>query len=58
MDDDEPTVDMMVATCRTPGCPMEGIGEIAPFFANPAPPTYRGQCGQCEQPHTDIVPAP
>ncbi|WP_162602954.1 hypothetical protein [Streptomyces sp. CS090A] len=58
MDEDEPTVDMMLATCRTPGCLMEGVGQVAPFTAYPTPPTYRGWCAECGKPHTDIVPAP
>ncbi|NEC20507.1 hypothetical protein [Streptomyces parvus] len=57
-DDEEPTPHMMIATCRTPHCPMNNIGEIAPFYPNATPPTYRGQCAQCGQTHTDIVPVP
>ncbi|MET9053307.1 hypothetical protein ABZW50_19395 [Streptomyces bacillaris] len=56
MPEEEPTPDMMVATCRTPGCPMENIGQIAPFYPRPTPPIYYGECAQCGQPHTDLVP--
>jgi hypothetical protein len=56
MSDEEPTPVMMIATCRTPGCPMDGVGITAAFYANSAPPIYRGQCAQCEQPVTDLVP--
>lgn len=49
---------LMVATCHTPGCPVEGRPFTAPFYPNPDPPTFRGQCGQCGQPVTDIVPVP
>lgn len=57
MSDEEPTPVMMVATCRTPGCPMENIGQTAAFYPNSAPPIFNGKCDPCGQPHTDIVPA-
>ncbi|MEW2068646.1 hypothetical protein [Streptomyces sp. NPDC007346] len=59
MNEDEPTPVIMTATCRTPECPMEGIGIVAPFYNNAPPgqpPIYQGHCAQCNQPVTDLVP--
>jgi hypothetical protein len=54
-DDPQPVV--MVGTCRTSGCPFEGVPVTAPYIPNADPPTYRGWCDPCQQPVTDIVPA-
>lgn len=54
MDDEAPIT--MTATCRTPECPVEGQAFTASFYANSAPPTYRGICMRCGQEITDIVP--
>ncbi|MFI9194138.1 hypothetical protein ACIG0A_33170 [Streptomyces californicus] len=59
IDEEEATPVMLIATCRTPGCVMDGVGVEAPFYSNaPAgePPIYQGHCAQCEQPVTDLVP--
>ncbi|MFD3618727.1 hypothetical protein ACFWWT_26500 [Streptomyces sp. NPDC058676] len=44
----------LTAVCRTPGCRAEGVAFEGVYFENPEPPLYRGQCGQCEQPITDL----
>jgi len=46
----------MVATCRTPGCPVQDVPFTAPFEPNAAPPVFQGWCAGCEKPVTDIVP--
>lgn len=56
-DDDEPTLVMLIATCHTEGCKVEGVEIAAPFFPNAAPPIYRGVCGECGKTHTDLAPA-
>jgi hypothetical protein len=56
MDEETPPV-MLVATCRTVGCPVEGVPFTAPFFPNTTEPIYRAQCARCGQPVTDLVPA-
>jgi hypothetical protein len=58
MDEEEPVPVMMTATCRTPGCDKNGVGIVAPFYANTGEPIYRGQCAQCGQAVTDLVPVP
>jgi hypothetical protein len=47
---------LMVATCHTPGCPMDGIPQTAPFQPNEAAPVFQGWCDPCQSPVTDIVP--
>ncbi len=42
------------AICRTPVCRAEGTPFEGTYFENPEPPMYRGQCGQCGQPITDL----
>lgn len=42
-------------TCRTPGCPVEGIPFRATLYENLEPPTYRAHCGRCHTPNDDIV---
>ncbi|WP_405613303.1 hypothetical protein [Streptomyces sp. NBC_00076] len=44
----------LTAICRTRGCPAEGLPFEGTYFENPAPPMYRGQCGRCGQPITDL----
>lgn len=56
MPEEEPTPVMVIATCRTPGCPLEGIPQIEPFYPNATPPIFRGECAPCDRPHTDLVP--
>lgn len=55
--DDEAVPVMMVATCRTPGCPVENISYDVAMYPNVSPPTFRAQCAQCHQRVTDLVPA-
>jgi hypothetical protein len=55
MDEVEPT--MKKVTCHTEGCPVNGITYTVPMYPNAAPPVWRAQCGQCNQPVTDIQPA-
>jgi hypothetical protein len=44
----------LTAVCRTPGCRAEGIPFEGVYFENLEPPLYRGQCGLCGQPITDL----
>lgn len=47
----------MKATCRTEGCPVQGVTYTVDMYPNEAPPIFRAQCFQCGQPVTDLVPA-
>ncbi|WP_443296158.1 hypothetical protein [Streptomyces sp. GDS52] len=55
--DEEPTPVMLIATCHTDGCKIEDVSITAAYYANAAPPVYRGVCGPCGQTITDLVPA-
>lgn len=44
----------LIAVCRVPGCRAEGIPFEGVYFENLEPPLYRGQCGQCGQPITEL----
>ena len=55
MDEVEPVP--MRVTCRTEDCPVEGQTFVVDMYPNAAPPVWRAQCGQCNQPVTDNVPA-
>jgi hypothetical protein len=44
----------LTAVCHTQGCPADGIPFDGVYFENPEPPLYRGQCGQCAHPITDL----
>ncbi|SED62010.1 hypothetical protein SAMN05428942_2142 [Streptomyces sp. 2112.2] len=44
----------LIATCGTQGCPAEATPFEGVYFENPEHPLYRGQCGQCGQPITDL----
>ncbi|MFB6665964.1 hypothetical protein [Streptomyces parvus] len=57
-DDEEPTPTQMLATCRTPDCPVQDQTFEVGMYPNASPPTWRAQCGQCGNPITDIEPAP
>jgi hypothetical protein len=48
---------LMLATCRTPGCPVEDRTYTVEMYPNSAEPIFRAQCGQCSNPVTDLVPA-
>lgn len=52
MDDESPVP--LIATCRTPECPVEGQPFTAAFYANSEPPTYRGICMRCGLELTDL----
>ncbi len=43
-----------VATCRTEGCPVAGVGFQVQLMEN-ADGIYRASCGRCNRPHTDVV---
>ncbi|AKZ60823.1 hypothetical protein SAM23877_p114 (plasmid) [Streptomyces ambofaciens ATCC 23877] len=55
---EEPTPVMLVATCRTSGCSIEGLSITAPYYPNATEPTYRAVCGECMQTITDLSPIP
>jgi hypothetical protein len=57
VDEEEPQPVKMVVTCRTEGCPVEGVSYTVDMYPNKTEPFYRAQCGQCHNPITDIVPA-
>lgn len=42
-------------TCRTPGCPVEGLAFRVTLYVNAEPPVYRAFCGRCNTPNDDIV---
>ncbi|WP_225825589.1 hypothetical protein [Streptomyces naphthomycinicus] len=48
-----PTVDADV-TCRTPGCPVEGITFRVTMYRN-ADNVLRAHCGRCLTPNDDII---
>lgn len=48
----------MLVTCHTAGCSEDGVTYKVGMYPNSEPPTFRAVCGQCQQPITDIVPAP
>lgn len=48
---------LMLATCRTEGCPVNGRTFTVEMYPNAAPPIFRAQCGQCSNPVTDLVSA-
>lgn len=54
--EEEPQPVMVIATCHTEGCPVDGKPFEVPVYPNPAPPVYYVICGQCSQQVTDIVP--
>jgi hypothetical protein len=56
IDDDVPPSVTLVATCRTVGCPTNGISCVGTYYANSEAPIYRGLCMECGQPITDLVP--
>lgn len=58
--DDLPPSVQLIAVCHTPGCPVEGQAFEGAYYpyGNYDPPRYMGQCGRCEQPYTDLRPAP
>ncbi|MFF7476689.1 hypothetical protein [Streptomyces sp. NPDC008092] len=56
MSDEDPQPVYMTATCHTEGCPLNGVPFVAPFYPNTTEPIYRGQCAECGQPITDLVP--
>lgn len=56
IDDDVPASVTLVATCHTEGCEANGIPCVGIYYANTQEPIYRGQCMQCGQPITDLVP--
>ncbi|MEU9781518.1 hypothetical protein AB0H92_11175 [Streptomyces phaeochromogenes] len=56
VDEDVPPSTKLKATCRTEACQMNGESITGTYFANAEPPTYRGWCGECDRPITDLVP--
>ena len=51
--DEWPTVEADV-TCRTPGCPVEGVTYRITMYVN-ADGILRAHCGRCNTPNDDIV---
>lgn len=45
-------------TCRTFGCPVDGVAFRVTLYANAEPPVYRAACGRCNTPNDDIVEVP
>ncbi|MFJ8110417.1 hypothetical protein [Streptomyces sp. NPDC096132] len=57
---DLPAPVSLVAVCHTDGCTaaeLECLGVYYPY-GDTDPPCYMGQCGSCQQPITDLRPAP
>lgn len=54
--DEWPTV-LADVTCRTPGCPVEGVPFRTTMYRN-ADGVLRAHCGQCNTPNDDIVEVP
>lgn len=44
-------------TCRTPGCPVEGVTFRVTMYRN-ADGVLRAHCGRCNTPNEDIVEVP
>lgn len=42
-------------TCRTLGCPAEGVPFRVILYENVEAPKYRSQCTSCNTPNDDIV---
>ena len=55
MGEEEPTPVTGTASCLTPGCTVEGVTVTLALYACAVPPTYRGQCGPCGKPYTNIT---
>lgn len=47
----------LIATCHTPGCPVEGQHFVCKAYPVPDsdPELFNVVCGQCGQPVTDLV---
>ncbi|MFD7764081.1 hypothetical protein [Streptomyces microflavus] len=56
--DSEVTATEMVITCRTAGCPHDGVPFTARMYPRPNPPVWAAVCAVCDQMVPDIVPAP
>ncbi|MFD9190427.1 hypothetical protein ACFWCA_19615 [Streptomyces phaeochromogenes] len=56
VDEDIPSFTKLRATCRNAVCPKSGESITGTYFPNAEPPIYRGWCGECDQPITDLVP--
>ncbi|MBT2400647.1 hypothetical protein [Streptomyces sp. ISL-100] len=54
MEETEPTY--YTCTCRTEGCPANGVPCNAPLYPNATEPTWRAQCGHCGKNITDMHP--
>lgn len=52
---EEATPIKVVATCRTPDCPVENVPISCVMFSSVTPPVFTAVCAQCHQPVTDIV---
>lgn len=55
-----PTPVQLVAVCHTDGCPAQNEEHVNTYYpvGDYDPPRYMGQCGPCQQPITDLRPAP
>ncbi|MFB7222479.1 hypothetical protein, partial [Streptomyces sp. NPDC056227] len=56
--EDFPPSTQLIAVCHTPECPVQDQEFVNTYYPYGAynPPRYMGQCGQCQQPITDLRP--